>query len=161
MEDAERYVALIRKNVPVLAPVARWATSEFNERDYASWLDEQFHPLSWKMAVTVDDVASGSLTAEGSLVDGVECSFWLDSSAHGRGLIPASILALEPLLVEVGVTHFEIHAQASNEASRKIAERCGYSETRRYSDRPSRLGVLHVVYAKSVASDLHVTGLQH
>lgn len=151
--DAAAYAELVYENLGALAPVARWATSQFSERDFIAWLSDSPADLAWRLAIVRDSEPIGSLVAEGSVSTGVELSFWIAESARGQGIVPKCVVALQRALAATGVTTVEIHAQAANVASIEVAKKCGYTVAGEYSDRPSRPGVLHVVMQRDI-SDL-------
>jgi ribosomal-protein-serine acetyltransferase len=55
-----------------------------------------------------------------------ELAYWVTSSAAGRGYASAAVDALTDMLFERGFHRVEIRCDVRNEASRKVAERCGF-----------------------------------
>ena len=149
--DAADYSALVCANYLSLAPVARWARSDFSSEDFLEWMAQEPANRSWKFGITCDGVVVGSLVADEIRTGCAELSFWLSTAVRGRGIMAHAIQDVEQVLISDGIQLVEIHAQVSNLASIEVARRSGYREIRRYDNRPSRPGVMHVVYGKRLS----------
>jgi RimJ/RimL family protein N-acetyltransferase len=55
-----------------------------------------------------------------------ELAYWVAQEAEGKGYASAAVHGLEAMLFELGFHRLEIRCDVQNQASRKVAERCGY-----------------------------------
>lgn len=59
----------------------------------------------------------------------IEIGYWVRTSATGRGVASASVVALTAVAMAAGVSHVEIHCDPRNVASARVAARAGYEHT--------------------------------
>lgn len=146
-DDAEVMHALITANVGHLRPTMPWIAHEplalearrallteweaafDGHRDFAYLVLEGTEPAG----------SAGLHARRGTGV--LEIGYWVDGARNGRGLATAAARMLaDAALALDGVTAVEIHHDAGNPASGRVAEKCGFVQVSTYARDPEAPG---------------------
>ena len=119
----------------------RWAATRMADADDAAgWLAAQREgwAAGTRFGFAVTDTALGgelvgnvALKRAGPSSDTAEVGYWTTASARGRGVAPRALTALCDWAFATfagdGLTRLELVHQADNEASCRVAEKCGFA----------------------------------
>lgn len=133
-EDAVAHLALIERDRPALGQWLGWAQRIATPEDAAAFLVRGEmraveDGLPW-VGIWSDDVLVGGvlwLPVERPLM-ATEVGYWLDSAAGGRGIMTRTLQPLlDRALDDVGLRRVGLQAGVGNTASRRVAERLGFT----------------------------------
>jgi ribosomal-protein-serine acetyltransferase len=133
-DGAMRHQALLESQVE-LAPWMYWAVGDldpnesesFVRQGAAEWLTREKLPL--QIIRKSDGAYAGELRLHHIQWDipSLELGYWLHSKMHGQGYITEAVLAATKFAFEqLSAERVEIRCDARNEASAKVARRCGF-----------------------------------
>jgi RimJ/RimL family protein N-acetyltransferase len=102
-----------------------------SEADARRWLQalapDRLAGRRLEMAITRDAEAVGSISLAGAGGATAELRYWLLAGARGQGLASAAVrLVAAWAMQELGVERLALKVEPENEASRRLAERCGF-----------------------------------
>ncbi|WP_411699989.1 GNAT family N-acetyltransferase [Conyzicola sp.] len=129
---ADEYFALLRDNLPRLAPWEPWANDEHTlatTRTYLAWQAQAFvSRTQLPFVVVLDGKAVGSCTARVDVTEGnTEIGYWVGAGVEGTGVAFESVAALVEHVFDRG-DMFRVQARTAveNGRSRALLERLGF-----------------------------------
>ena len=151
VHEAQATSDLIHANLAEFARWFPWASPTYTPESFLQWFQSMpsWDEGHWSYTIYCDDQLVGRISLHRNAEGFMECGYWLSEPWVGRGLVSRSLVALEELVGELGITYAEIHVEMGNVRSRAVAERNGYREVRRVWDRPALPGVEHIVFGKN------------
>lgn len=144
-EDASALHVLVLANVDHLRPWMPWASDEPLSSDARrelvdTWVSAWDAGADFAFAIvdTSGDELLGACGAHRRIgPGGLEIGYWVRSDMTGRGIAPAAVRAVvASVRVLDAVDHLEIHHDAANLASGRVAEKAGF---RRVEERPDEV----------------------
>jgi RimJ/RimL family protein N-acetyltransferase len=135
MADGILIVDTIRASLPELEPWMPWAKADYNTADAEDWcrrgaakylLGEEANYLIFRR---IDGRYMGNISSFslGWSVPKFEIGYWLATSEVGNGYMTEALLGVTQMTFDVFCARrIEIHTDALNHRSRRVAERAGY-----------------------------------
>ncbi|MEN9823136.1 MAG: hypothetical protein RLZ04_1562 [Actinomycetota bacterium] len=148
VDDAPRFHELITSSIEHLRPWMPWIAAEplelpARETLLLTWMQEFESGASFTYAIVdVDDQVIGACGLHRrSAPETLEIGYWVGWGHHGRGAATAAVAALvEAGFAHEGIESIEIHHDAANVASGRVADRSGFTRIGEEPRRPQAPG---------------------
>ena len=135
-DDAALYFNMVRQNwdhlYEFLPAIVETMQSEADAEAFIRWLDAEWQQRSLFL-FSAWEKASGSYVGETYLanpdwhVPSIELGYFLVQASTGKGFATeAAQAALRYAFEQLGVSRVDLQARADNEASQRVAGRCGF-----------------------------------
>jgi RimJ/RimL family protein N-acetyltransferase len=136
LEHVDGLLAAVRESLPELKPWMSWATEDYDraacERGVRQALAE--FVLQQDLRYHIINRADGRIIGTAGLhsirwqVPRFEIGYWLRTSCTGKGYAAEAVRALSQVAFgQLGAERLDIHCDDRNEASARVALRCGFT----------------------------------